>query len=184
MPLLSRFRRTVNSVKPKANNNSTSTNNNGKSAGILPHSYLRSTKSSTDKSLKPSSSFRGYLTSDSNRKDSIRNNRLNGNGTPKTIEIDYARDGPLLRRSSTFTLDDDEIENVPDQQLRHRHNGDNHHGGGDVSGNDEYHHRNSDINSYGRNRGKPVYGFYYVNRYTHSHHIHIRVAVYCNLFII
>lgn len=174
MPLLSRFRRTVNSVKPKANHNSSASNSNGKSSTIVPHSYQRSTKSSTDKSLKPTSSFRGYLNLDSSGKDSTRNGRINGNGTPKSIEIDYARDGPLLRRSSTFTLDnDDEIENVPDEPQRYRHSHDQQHGGGDVSGTDEYHHRNSGLNSYGRSRGKPVYGLYYIHK-IRSHHIHTR----------
>lgn len=137
MSLLSRFRKTVTSGgKSKSNNNSNSSNN--KNASATERNYQRSTKSSAVKSLKAK-----FENNDDGRNDRI----VNGS---KPIAIDYSRGEPLLRRSSTFTLEDEEIENVPEHRYN-RHDGDRR---GDVSSNDEYHHRNNDFNSYGHSRGK------------------------------
>lgn len=145
MPLLSRFRKTVTSAKPKTNGNS-----NGKSSNSAEHSYQRSTKSSAEKSLKPSNTFRAYMNTDNHS--SSRNGQHSNN--TKSIAIDYSRDVPHLRRSSTFTLDDEEVENLPE---RFGHATDRR---GDVSANDEFRHRNTDYDTYGRNRGKLVYSQY------------------------
>lgn len=153
MPLFSRIRKTVNSVKPKS---STSKSNGIATSSInYEPSHMRSTKSSSEKTLKPNNSIRSSTHTTSNSHRHMRNG-----GTSKVHEIDYApRDGPLLRRSSTFTLEDEEIENaIPDrhqqQQYRQRHSSNE----DDVIGNDEYRHRNAvDSNTHGRSRGKRVY---------------------------
>lgn len=158
MPLFSRIRKTVSSVKPKSLSSSAKGTNSASD-----HHYLRSTKSSTEKSLKPNNSIRSTH--------SISNSR-NGrtSSSSKVLEIDYApRDGPLLRRSSTFTLEDEEIENtIPEQRYRSSNGC-----GDDVSINDEYRHRNADSNSYGRSRGKLVFIAVSIHE---LHYIHTRRA--------
>lgn len=156
MPLLSRFRKTVSSVKPKLTSSS-----NGKGANATDISYQRSTKSSTEKSLKPKNTFLAYMSSE-NRNDRNDSRHSRSSGSRGVSDRDLGtRERPLLRRSSTFTLEDDETENIPEpRKIDNDRRGDVSHG--------EYQHRNSDFNSYGRNRGKPVlfkkhlYIFYFI----------------------
>lgn len=146
--MFSRFRKTVNSVRPKSSLGSGKGGSNSNTAVTVEPNHQRPTKSYAEKTLKPNNSIRSTHSISSNS----RNGRASGGS--KVLEIDYApRDGPLLRRSSTFTLEDEEIENtIPEQRYRHRNSSND-----DVSLNDEHRHRNADSNTHGRSsRGKLV----------------------------